>query len=377
MESKSIYDNQKTLATHPAQGCYTDGYLNPNLHGLLTMEQVDLQRFEITGLLGSGADYEVRAAVDRETGQQVVLKRPVPQAISRQMHGPIEGRTDRTLDFYREVGSQIAQLSPIVGYSERANHDGYYGDAVQHEYRVLVVARAHGIPLAGDVRARILRVPIGLGQNLFSLFPLPFLDDSPAFAVQQQLLDMQEQFYQAGYILLDLGPQNIFYQPASRSITIIDSGDLVAVDEPSLSRSRQPRDIHDFFLEVIKYYTTPAAPPENADGYRDSRGVRPVITLEQEMDEIGLGFSREPGPASTAAMTMIEKVRSRSYGDFGEFRRDLTGYLEEARIRNRSLPNQEQARQGWRDAMQLLHADYWRRFVFDPETELAAFDDFS
>ena len=29
------------------------------------MEQVDLERYEITGLLGTGADYEVRAAVDR------------------------------------------------------------------------------------------------------------------------------------------------------------------------------------------------------------------------------------------------------------------------------------------------------------------------
>ncbi len=351
------------------------------------MQEVDLQRFEITGLLGSGADYEVRAAVDRETGQQVVLKRPVPQAIIRQMHGPIEERTDRTLDFYRAVGSQAAQLSPIIGYSERANHDDYYGDANQHEYRVLVVARSPGIPLAGDVRARILRVPIGLGQNLFTLFPMPFMEASggqafgekepPAFAVQRQLLDMQEQFYEAGYILLDLGPQNIFYQPKSCAITIIDSGDLVVVGESARSRSRQPRDIHDFFLEVIKYYTTPVPPPETVDGYRDTRGTRPVITLEQEMDEIGLGFSREPGPASKAALAMIDKVRSRSYGDFGEFRRDLTGYLEEARIRNRSLTNLEQARQAWREALQLLHADYWRRFVFDPESELAAFDDFS
>ncbi len=357
------------------------------------MQQVDLQRFEITGLLGTGADYEVRSAVDRETGDQVVLKRPVPQAISRQMHGPIETRTDRTLDFYRDVGSQVAQLSPIIGYSERASHDDFYGDGVQQEYRVLVIARASGIPLAGDVRARILRVPIGLGQNLFSLFPLPFMEDSggqegsggqgpggdncSGFAVHRQLLDMQEQLYQAGYILLDQGPQNIFYQPSSGAITIIDSGDLVSVGELSLSRSRQPRDIHDFFLEVIKYYTTSEAPPDSADGYRDTRGTRPVITLEQEMDEIGLGFSRQPGPASDAALAMIDKVRSRSYSDFGEFRRDLTGYLEEARIRNRSLPNLEEARQAWRDALQLLHADYWRRFVFDPDTELTAFDDFS
>ena len=74
---------------------------------------------------------------------------------------------------------------------------------------------------------------------------------------------------------------------------------------------------------------------------------------------------------------MINRVRDRSYEDFAEFRSDLTGFLEEVRIRNRSLPDLEQVHQAWRGALQLLNADYWRRFVFEPEAELAAFDDFS
>ena len=38
------------------------------------MEQVDLRCYEATGVLGIGADYEVRAAVERNTGRQVVLE---------------------------------------------------------------------------------------------------------------------------------------------------------------------------------------------------------------------------------------------------------------------------------------------------------------
>ena len=68
------------------------------------METVILDRFELAGPLGSGADYDVRAAVDRETGYQVVLKRPSPQAVSRQMHGAIEDRTSRTLEAYERAG---------------------------------------------------------------------------------------------------------------------------------------------------------------------------------------------------------------------------------------------------------------------------------
>ena len=67
------------------------------------MEQVDLRRYQTSGILGSGADYEVRSAVDQETGKQVVLKRPMPQMISRRMHGGTEARTDRTLQVIQEM----------------------------------------------------------------------------------------------------------------------------------------------------------------------------------------------------------------------------------------------------------------------------------
>ncbi len=340
------------------------------------MQEINLDRYEITGLLGSGADYEVRAAVDRETQQQVVLKRPVPQTISRQMHGVIESRTDRTIQFYQDIGSSIPQLAPILGYSRRSNHDNIYGDSLGQEYRVLVIARAEGIPLAGDVRARILKVPIGLGQNLFALFPLAHLESNAGLAVQQQLLDVQERIYRCGYVLLDLGPQNIFYQPAANVITIIDSGDLIAPNEPSESRSRRPRDIHDFYLEILKFYTAPLLPPEEVSGYRDSYGMRPVITLEEEMDETAIRFGNFPDQARNAALCLIAGVKERTYGDFAHFRQDLTEYLEEVRIRNRSLSNLPAAKDAWRKALQLLREDYWRRFRFDPNTDLAVFDEF-
>ena len=54
-----------------------------------------------------------------------------------------------------------------------------------------------------------------------------------------------------------------------------------------------------------------------------------------------------------------------------EFRKDLTVYLEAVRIRNRKLPNLAQAWQVWSEALGWLRDDYWRRFLFDPESELA------
>jgi hypothetical protein len=341
------------------------------------MEKVDLTRYEVTGLLGNGADYEVRAAIDRETEQRVVLKRPVPQAISRQMHGPVEMRTDRTLEFYETIGSNVAQLSPIVGYTERANHDDFYRDSLGQEYRVLVVARAEGIPLVGDVRARIMRVPIGLGQNLFALFPLAHLKDPTPFAVQQQLLDLEENVFAAGYVLLDLNPQNVFYQPASKTITVIDSGDLLTPKGGGDRRNRRPRDIHDFYLEILKFYTIPQRPPSEASGYRDPHGMRPVITLEEELDQMAISFGKVSDPASKVALNIIAKVRGRAYADFGDFRQDLTAYLEEVRERDRHMPELTEAAKAWSEAVDLLREDHWHRYIFNPEADLATLKSFS
>ena len=192
------------------------------------MQLVDLNRFQITGLLGSGADYEVRAAIDRETGASVVLKRPVPQMISRGMHGSTETRTDRMLEALERLPVNTACIASLIGYSERANHDEFYGDSQGNEYRVIVEERAKGIPLmVGDMRARIQRVPTGIGQNLFALHPLIPADQGDPFPVHRQLLEAQESFLEAGYVLLDMRPQNLFYQPGVGKLTIIDCADLV------------------------------------------------------------------------------------------------------------------------------------------------------
>ena len=341
------------------------------------MQLVTLDRYEIIGLLGTGADYEVRAAVDRESGQQVVLKRPVPQVIIRQMHGPIESRTDRTLQTYEELAGRVPRLSPLLGYTERASHAAFYGDEVAPEYRVMVFARAPGIPLVGDVRARILRVPIGLGQNLFALFPLvqpqKLSPGEDGWPVQRQLLDLEEQFYLCGRVLLDLGPQNVFYQPATGAITVIDSGDQVAVGEEPASRSRRWRDIHDFYLEMLKFYTTPQDPPDQVSGYRDAYGLRPVITLEEELEEMSRRLSGKTEPAAKAMLDLIARVGQRDYRDFADFRRDLIAYLEEVRIRYQALPELPQARQAWFEALELLRADPWKKYDFDAEVEFRGF----
>src|SRR5215471_251137 len=296
---------------------------------MILMEQVDLSRYEATGILGIGADYEARAAVERATGRQVVLKRPTPESVRRRQHTGIEARTGRMLQGYQEVGHTLPMVVPIVGYTERANHDAYFGETLGQAYRVIIEERAVGIPLMGDLKARFTGVPIGVGQNLFALFPLVRPESAPPFAIHKQLLDLEAAYFQAGYILLDLRPHNIFYQPASGRITVIDCGALAEAQGSVSRRGQRPPDIHDFYLEMLKFYTTPQPPPVQASGYREPYGVRPVVNFERELDQMAQHFQAvSPPRLRAAALTLIAQVRQRTYTAFQDFRQDLTDYLE-------------------------------------------------
>lgn len=338
---------------------------------MVTIEQVDLQRYEVTSLLGSGADYQARAAIDRTTGKQVVLKRPVPQMIQHQLHTAIEARTDRILQVYQEVGYTIPTMIPIVGYTDRTNHDAYFGDALGQPYRVIVEERAMGIPLMAELKARFTGVPIGVGQNLFALFPLVQPDGLAPFAIHQQLLDLEEAFFRAGYIFLDLRPHNIFYQPASGRLTIIDCGAVQRVSERSGNRQT---DLHDFYLEMLQFYTTPQPPPPQASKYREPQGLQPIVNVERALDQLAQQFSAVANQeVRQAALTMISQVRQRGYATFADFRHDLMAYLAVVHSAHQAVPPLAEARQAWAEALQWLRAAYWRRYLFDPEAELAAF----
>ena len=336
------------------------------------MDTVSLQRFELAGPLGSGADYDVRAAVDAETGQQVALKRPSPQAVQRQMHGPTEDRTTRFLEAYELAGRHCPLVPRVIGITDAAIHDDYFGDNVGQPYRVRVEERASGIPLVGDPRSRILRVPIGLGQNLFALHPLVRPTDTVEWPVQNQLLEAQQTFADAGYALLDLGPHNIFYSPGTGRVALIDASALVGHGVDRAQGNRGPQDVHDFYVEMLKFYFAPGLPPADAAGYFDPFNQRPIISLEQECDELSRAFASAGADLREAATACIAKVRRREYGSVADFGQDLRECLGLITIRNREMAGLADAVYAWRAALNRLSEDHWTRYLFDADTELAA-----
>ena len=336
------------------------------------MEIVTLDRFELAGPLGSGADYDVRAAVDRETGEPVVLKRPSPQAVRRQMHGPIEDRTARALEAYERAGQHCEAVPRIIGATESAVHDEYFGEDLGQPYSVRVEERAAGIPLVGDPRSRILRVPIGLGQNLFALHPLVLPDGVSDWPIQTQLLEAQEIYADAGYALLDLGPHNVFYAPATGRISLIDATALIGHGVDRSQGNRGPQDVHDFYVEMVKFYLAPELPPADAAGYFDPYNQRPVISVEDECDSLAGAFAPAGDALRQAATACLGKIRQRGYASVAEFASDLRECLRLITIRNDQMDDGITAMEAWRTALNRLSEDHWTRYRFDANTELAA-----
>ena len=336
------------------------------------METVTLDRFELAGPLGSGADYDVRAAVDRLTGASVVLKRPSPQTVRRQMHGPVEERAARTLEAYERAGQYCDVVPRVIGVTEAALHDEYFGEDLGQPYSVRVEERAAGIPLVGDPRSRILRVPIGLGQNLFGLHPLALPAGVADWPVQTQLLDAQEIYANAGYALLDLGPHNVFYSPGTGRIALVDAGAIVGHGVERSQGNRGPQDVHDFYVEMVKFYLAPELPPADAAGYFDPYNQRPVISVEDECDSLNRAFASAGDPLREAATACVGKVRQRGYASVADFASDLRECLRLITIRNDQMPERETAWAAWLTALRRLSEDHWTRYRFDANTELAA-----
>ena len=341
------------------------------------MHQTQLDRYRLDGFLGSGSDYEAHAATDLQTGEAVVLKRPNPDYVTRQFHGGIDLLSQRLVEVHTSIGSSIPGMSHLVGYVEGGNHDGYFGDSLKQQYWVLVYQRARGIPLAADIRDKFKGVPTGLPQNLFAVHPLEHHAGRGPFDIHRQLMEVEEALLDAGYLLLDTRPQNVYYNPLGGDISIIDIGAMPArgsASQGAVSIGDGDKDFHDFFAEMFRFYAVPDIPPADVTGYREPVGMRNVPQFDLQVKGMLGAFSKaQNAQVRDAAVGVLEKILERSYPSLDAFRRDLDAYLAAVEERNRGLDDLPDRARVWREGLEMLSQEYWRKFLFDPETDLASY----
>ena len=140
----------------------------------------------------------------------------------------------------------------MVGYTARVSHDRYFADALPQEYHVLVEERARGLPLVADIKDKFRGVPIGLAQHLFALHPLVQGAFEGRSSIFEQILEVEEAFTRVDYLIMDLRPQNVFFDPKRGEITVIDIG--TCVDLKTAAGPRPAPEIHDCLAELCKFY---------------------------------------------------------------------------------------------------------------------------
>lgn len=330
-----------------------------------------LSQFKLHEKLGEGADSEVFAATDTETGQPVVIKRPHPTLIARGQHRAVERRIAKVIALREQLADDLPHVAKMLAYTEPHSHDHYFGDTLVEKYTVTVEERATGIPLVGSAMDGIKRHPIGAPQNLFAIHPVVPHPQRGRFNIVRDILEVAAAFDCAGALILDMRPQNIYFDPAYAAITVIDIG---GITEATASGGRRtPLDLHDFYLELFKWYIPLSGPPTDVNEYCQPMGMETVPMFNQNLDSMIRRHEAATDEAwRSAALDILHKVKSRAYPDIQAFKSDFEACLLLLEERYESLSTSTPVRIAWQNALDMLVADYWRKFIFRPQ-DLDAF----
>ena len=326
----------------------------------------ELNRFKLESRLGEGADSEVFAAVDTESGQPVVVKRPHPALIARSQHRAVERRIAKVIALRERFADNLPHVARLLAYTEPHSHDRYFGDRLRAEYTVTVEDHALGIPLVGSAMDGIKRHPIGAPQNLFAVHPVAPHARRGRFSIARDILEVAEAFDNAGALILDMRPQNIYFDPASAAITVIDIGGMAEASAPDSSKT--PIDLHDLYLEIFKWYIPHSRPPADSGGYRQPIGMETIPLFRQNLDAMIRQHEAAADEAChSAALDILHRVKNRTYPGIQAFMSDFESYLSILEQKYEQLSEREVVTQAWNNALQLLKADHWRKFRFLPD----------
>lgn len=312
-----------------------------------------LEQFELGGLLGEGADMQVFAATDRETGDAVVVKRVHPSLVSRDIHDDVERRVALQAGL-REQSGGFEGLPRLIAVTAADGFAGVFGDDLGYAYSVLVEERAVGVPLIGSVADQVRGHPVGLPMNLFALHPsgawLAKGFENPALTA----LRVIERCYEMGWLAGDLGPRNVFYAPDSGKATVIDLGNL---RRPSPTTARRAAfDLNDVLFEFFQFYATPDGAPESAAAFAAVSERRLSGSLERMADGLARSYAGAVNAQGDAARGILERIGRRGYAEVAEFREEFMEYLS-------AVPTSEDA--VWVEAAAGLRAPYWSKYEFN------------
>ena len=100
----------------------------------------------------------------------------------------------------------------------------------------------------------------------------------------------------------------------------------------------------------------------------------PALGFTKDLDRLIQGCSNlATGALQDIAMNILQRIKCRDYGSIAPFRRDLQEYFAVLDERNRGLEDFPSLVGVWREGMEMLKDKYWRKFLFNPDADLAQY----
>ena len=258
----------------------------------------------------------------------------------------------------------MAGLVKLHKLTERDSFGWYFGDDLDNPYSVQVEERAKGLPLVGGVSDLVRGHPVGLPLNLFVLYPSSEYIGRGYSNPALSALGVIERFYEEGYLAQDLGPQNVFFSPASGTSRVIDLGTL---REPSEATPRRPAfDLNDILFDVFRLYTTPEEPLREPERFARTREFRLSGTLERKTEALSKEYAMAATRQADSALKILSAIGRREYDSPTRFKADFRDYLAAAE----SVKRDADAEDSWRTALRELRSPYWKKYLFAAAAEL-------
>ena len=308
---------------------------------------------------------QVFAALDLETGDDCVVKRPHPSLVTRNLHDDVERRTSLQAEL-RANGPGLVGLPQLLAVTAPDRLEWYFGDDLGNAYSVQVERRARGVPLLGSIGDQVRRLPVALPINLFVLHPsaehLRRNLEDPSLTV----LGVIEGCLDLGFLAGDLGPRNLFYSPRTGDATVIDLGSLNRPRQEG--RRTRALDLNDVLFEFFQFYTSPDSLPTSPEAFTRISEQRHSGTLERMARSMGEKYEEScGGEQRDAAGAILHGIAQRTYQSVSDFRSDFKSYLNGTAARLRHSPTEH----AWSSALNGLRDSYWTKYLFDANRELS------
>ena len=127
-------------------------------------------------------------------------------------------------------------------------------------------------------------------------------------------------------------------------------------------------DIHDLFLGLFRWYSTPGGPPDDPHQWARADELELPPAFDAAVARLaGLYESVQHPTERDEALRILRRIAGREYGGVGAFADDFGSCLV---LRAAKLRRDEAVSEAWQKALSMLEQPYWTRYLFDPATEL-------